>query len=96
METLFAEMKAEASSIGETLIVEEAALDRLFARREINSDALAVATNKIGAKQAALRAAHLKYHLATFEVLSPEQVKKYADLRGYNSSQGQPEHKHRH
>lgn len=96
MEALFAEMKAEASSLGETLIMEEAALDRLFARREINSDALVVATNKIGATQAALRAAHLKYHLATVEVFSPKQVKKYADLRGYNTDHTQPEHKHRH
>ncbi|HRF07457.1 MAG TPA: periplasmic heavy metal sensor [Xanthobacteraceae bacterium] len=96
METLFAEMKAEASALGETLINDEAALDRLFARREINADALVAATNKIGATQAALRASHLKYHLATVDVLRPEQVKKYAELRGYNAGHTQPEQKHRH
>jgi Spy/CpxP family protein refolding chaperone len=96
MDALFAAMKAEATALGEALIGEEAALDRLFARREINTDALIAATSKIGATQAALRAAHLKYHLATVEVLSPVQVEKYAELRGYKTTQPMPEHKHRH
>lgn len=96
MESLFASMKAEASTLGERLIAEEAALDRLFAHREIHEQALVVATNNIGATQAALRAAHLKYHLATVKVLTPEQVQKYAHLRGYNSSEPKSEHKHRH
>jgi Spy/CpxP family protein refolding chaperone len=96
MQTLFAEMKAEASAIGEQLISEEAALDRLFARKEINAEALAAATNKIGVTQAALRAAHLKYHLATVEVLHPEQVRKYGHLRGYDAANPRHEQKRHH
>lgn len=96
MQTLFAEMKTEASALGEQLISEEAVLDRLFARREIDAQSLTAATNKIGATQAALRAAHLKYHLATVEVLSPEQVRKYAHLRGYHDAKPKTEHKHQH
>jgi Spy/CpxP family protein refolding chaperone len=96
MDALFASMKAEATALGEALIGEEAALDRLFASREISTDALIAATNKIGATQAALRAAHLMYHLATVEVLNPVQVEKYAELRGYKTTQPMPEHKHRH
>jgi Spy/CpxP family protein refolding chaperone len=96
MQTLFAEMKLEASALGEQLISEEAMLDRLFAGREINAQLLVATTNKIGATQAALRAAHLKYHLATVEVLSPEQVRKYAHLRGYHGAKPKTEHKHQH
>lgn len=96
MQLLFAEMKTEASALGEQLISEEAMLDRMFARREINAEALTAATNKIGATQAALRAAHLRYHLSTVEVLSPEQVRKYAQLRGYHDTKPNRRHNHKH
>ncbi len=96
MDSLFKQMKAEASAIGEQLIAEESALDRMFARKEIDEQNLVAATNKIGAIQAALRASHLKYHLATVAVLEPEQVRKYAQLRGYLGAHPKTEHKHRH
>jgi len=96
MEVMFTQMKAEASAIGEQLIAEESALDRMFARKEIDQQNLVVTTNKIGAIQAALRASHLKYHLATVAVLEPEQVRKYAHLRGYHGAHPKMKHKHRH
>ena len=33
--------------------------------------------------QARLRQIHLKYHLAMMDVLSPAQVERYRELRGY-------------
>jgi hypothetical protein len=47
----------------------------------------------IATTQAALRTAHLKYHLATVEVLAPTQIQQYAELRGYSSG-AQPQHPH--
>ena len=44
---------------------------------------LASATQAIGATQAELRAAHLKYHLSTVEVLTSDQVRLYEEMRGY-------------
>ena len=41
------------------------------------------ATRAIGETQATLRAAHLRYHLAMMEALTPEQVRRYGELRGY-------------
>lgn len=35
--------------------------------------------------QAELRNAHLKYHLETAQILLPDQIKQYAQLRGYAS-----------
>ncbi len=32
---------------------------------------------------AELRNVHLKYHLETAQLLSPDQMKQYADLSGY-------------
>jgi hypothetical protein len=44
------------------------------------------ATAAIAATQGRLRAAHLRYHLAMAELLTPGQVRRYADLRGYGAS----------
>jgi Spy/CpxP family protein refolding chaperone len=79
----FAAMKAETVPLGETLIARESELDQQFAARLITPASLAAAMEAIGAAQATLRTAHLKYHLAMLDVLTPAQVKRYAELRGY-------------
>jgi Spy/CpxP family protein refolding chaperone len=83
---LFDAMKAEAVPLGERLIREEAELDRLFATKAVRPATLDAATSAIGAAQAALRAAHLRYHLAMVDLLTPEQVRRYAELRGYGAA----------
>jgi Spy/CpxP family protein refolding chaperone len=91
IETLYAAMKAEAVTLGERLIQQEADLDRLFVTRAIAPMSLSAATSTIGANRAALREAHLRYHLSTVEVLTPEQVARYQKLRGYQrQSHGHP------
>ncbi len=80
---LFDAMKAETIAIGEGLIVQEAALDRLFAGRVATPETLQAATAAIGEVQARLRGAHLKYHLSTAAILLPQQLHRYAELRGY-------------
>jgi LTXXQ motif family protein len=92
---LFAAMKAETIPIGTTLIAQERSLNDDFAARTITLASLQTATQQIGATQAALRAAHLKYHLATVAVLTAEQVKRYDELRGY-AGNAAPEHQHHH
>ncbi len=93
MQTLFEAMKAETVSLGEKLIAEEAALDRQFAGKTITETSLTATMQAIGTAQAALRAAHLKYHLATAEALTPTQIQRYAELRGYS---GGMQMKHQH
>jgi hypothetical protein len=87
MQELFAAMKAETVPLGEKLIAQEAELDRQFAGKTITEASLTAAMQAIGASQATLRAAHLKYHLATAELLAPMQIQRYAELRGYSSGQ---------
>ena len=86
VEALFSEMQAETISLGERLISQESALDRQFADRSVTPVSLIAATEAIGATQAALRAAHLRYHLSMMDVLTPEQVQRYAELRGYTET----------
>ena len=89
---LFEAMKAEAIPIGERLISQEKALDTLFATHTATPEAIAAATAMIGDTQAKLRAAHLKYHLSTVELLQPAQVQRYAELRGYAAGGEQHHH----
>jgi hypothetical protein len=90
---MFAAMKAETIAIGEKLISQEVALDKLFAVHAITPEKLSAATAAIGGTQARLRAAHLKYHLSTVAMLEPSQVQQYSALRGYaDGSQGRHHH----
>jgi Spy/CpxP family protein refolding chaperone len=83
VQNLFKAMQAEARVLGSRLITQEGHLDSLFAKHEIDAAKLSHMTKAIGETQALLRAAHLKYHLTTAELLTPEQGRRYAALRGY-------------
>lgn len=90
---LFATMRAETITIGERLIAQEQDLERLFATKAITRMSLEEVVGSIATTQGALRAAHLRYHLTTLAELSSEQVRRYAELRGYAGG-GPREHRH--
>jgi Spy/CpxP family protein refolding chaperone len=96
MQRLFTQMKADAIPLGEQLIAQESELDRQFSKRTVTAASLEASVNRTGATQAALRHAHLKYHLATLEVLTPSQVADYQRLRGYASPAGHGGHQRKH
>jgi Spy/CpxP family protein refolding chaperone len=87
LKSLFEAMKAETIPLGSTLISQERELNDGFANHTITPTSLQTATIGIGTTQAALRAAHLKYHLSTADILTPEQVARYNELRGYQSDE---------
>jgi hypothetical protein len=91
---LFDSMKAEAQPLGSKLIALETDLDKLFASRSITPDSLKTSTTAIAGVQGELRETHLKYHLSTAAILTPAQMLRYAELRGYGSDA--PTHQHRH
>jgi Spy/CpxP family protein refolding chaperone len=80
---LFEAMRQETSALGAKLIEAERALDRLFAEKRATPQAISAATAAAGTIEGALRAAHLRYHLAMMDVLTPHQVHAYNRLRGY-------------
>jgi Spy/CpxP family protein refolding chaperone len=99
VEALFEAMQTETIAIGETLISQEEELDRGFAERTISPSEIDRLTQLIGETGGALRAAHLKYHLSTTELLTPEQAQRYAELRGYaggGAHSGHGSHGERH
>jgi hypothetical protein len=46
----------------------------------------------VAATQGTLRATHLKYHLSTVEILMPDQMQRYAELRGYGGNRPMMHH----
>jgi Spy/CpxP family protein refolding chaperone len=95
IQSLFNSMKAEAVPLGERLLEQEAALDRQFASRSITPERLKSATAAIGVTQGKLQETHLKYHLQTAQILTPNQVQRYSELTGYGSTVP-TQHQHQH
>jgi Spy/CpxP family protein refolding chaperone len=83
---IFDAMKAEAISLGKRIVEEERLLDSLFAEQRVTREQLEDATNRIAVLQGKLRATHLRAHLLMKEVLTPEQIQLYDELRGYTTS----------
>jgi Spy/CpxP family protein refolding chaperone len=83
VDSLYRAMQSEAIAAGAKLIRAERELDRQFAAGGITPATLAALASQIGQRQGELRAVHLKYHLSTAALLSPEQRRQYGELRGY-------------
>ena len=85
-EELLTKHKAEARVLGAQLVQVERELDIAFSTRQIDAVQLSAYMRQIGELQAALRASHLQTHLQQTGVLKPEQISRYALLRGYTGS----------
>ena len=84
----FERMREEAVRLGRQIVERERALDAMFAKSEIDAGKLRAATSEIAQLQGSLRAAHLAAHLEMRRILSPAQIKKYDELRGYDGGAG--------
>lgn len=96
VDALVRKMEAEAVPLGHSIIEEERALDTLFASGEADEGSLAEATDRIALLRGRLRFAHLRYHLATRDLLTPSQIAQYASIRGYNSAPTAQPRRHNH
>lgn len=85
-EAVFDEMKAAAVSIGQQIVVMEEELDRMFSSHTIDAESLATQVTGIAELQGRLRVIHLQAHLRMMDVLSEEQIRRYAMQRGYRGS----------
>lgn len=90
-------MEALARQLGAEILDRERRLDHAFAAGNIEAHDLAAQVQAIGEFRARLRATHLAAHLETKVVLSADQVRHYAMLRGYASeTEMGAMHKHGH
>lgn len=83
LNVIMSRMSTEAKALGADLLGLERELDAAFVARTIDAQRLGALTERIGAKQGALRAVHLAAHLETAAVLSAEQIARYDLVRGY-------------
>jgi hypothetical protein len=92
-EALVASMRSRAVEAGRALVDAERELDAMFRTRLATPSSLAGALERIGQRQADVRRAHLDAHLSQVAILTPAQVQRYAELRGYAAGVAHP---HRH
>lgn len=83
IEGLYEQMRSEAIPLGEQIIETEQAIDDAFSSGTMTEVFLEESIETSASLYAQLRLVHLSYHLATVEILGPEQVAHYNQLRGY-------------
>ncbi len=85
IEALYEEMRSEAIELGEKIIDIEKGIDDAFTGKTITNAFLQEKVKESADLYGQLRVVHLKYHLSMVEILTPQQVEKYNELRGYTS-----------
>jgi outer membrane murein-binding lipoprotein Lpp len=75
--------KVEVRALGAEVVELEGQLDALFSGRNATAAAVDEKLDRIGAATARLRGSHLKTHIEATALMSPSQVERYAQLRGY-------------
>jgi Spy/CpxP family protein refolding chaperone len=87
-------MHAEAVRLGKLIVAKEQALDSLYATQKIDATQLRAVVGDIAKLQGELRFTHLDAHLEMKKILSPPQVAKYDELRGYGKGTTQQQQQH--
>jgi len=80
---VYARMLAAVVPLGGRYVEQERRLDALFAGGKADEASLRATIDEAARLQADLRFAHLRAHLATRALLSPAQIARYDQLRGY-------------
>ncbi len=92
-QVIFESMKSQAVSLGKQLVEKEQLLDSHFAKGTISAAELEKLVTESSVIHGKLRAVHLRAHLAQRVVLTQDQIRHYAGLRGYQ--QPEPDNPHK-
>jgi hypothetical protein len=82
----FDRMHAEAVRLGNAYVDAETRLEAFFARGGGSPAAMEALVASAADRLGELRAVHLRAHLETRRILTPEQIVRYDRLRGYGAS----------
>ncbi|MDZ7773163.1 MAG: periplasmic heavy metal sensor [Balneolaceae bacterium] len=94
-EALFDRMKNRAVALGERYVAAERELNDLFENGGATSSKVDSLLTAIGGLQGQLRAVHVKAHIQMKEILSPQQITRYDQIRGY-TGEGEEDASHEH
>jgi Spy/CpxP family protein refolding chaperone len=89
---LYAGVQRDAAAIGRAIVADEQALDALFASGAAEPAAVEALVARIAERRGDLRFIHLAAHLKMRDLLTPQQIARYDELRGYG---GGARHQHR-
>jgi Spy/CpxP family protein refolding chaperone len=103
-QSVFDAMSAVAKRSGAAIVAKEAEMDALYASGRAAPGAIKDLVTELARLQAEFRYAHLSAHLAMRTILTPEQIARYDDMRGYtgmapgssSSTEAAPVHQHMH
>lgn len=90
IQTLVDQMTAEAIPAARRLLADEAALDKLFIDKTATLEAIQAASDRAAMSESAARVIHLKYHLATVKILTPDQIKAYSAMGSHPEGKAAP------
>lgn len=85
IEALYEEMRNEAIELGTQIIDTEKDIDDRFAGKTMTNEILQDKVTENAELYGKLRVVHLKTHLSMVDVLSPQQVDQYNEMRRYTS-----------
>ncbi len=95
LQKIFDEMSGRARRLGEQIVGEEAALEAAFrAGGLLEESEIARRVSRMAVLRGDLRAVHLAAHLETRAVLTPEQITRYNEIRGYQPASAPTPHRH--
>jgi len=85
VQKLYEDMRSEAIDLGKQIINIEKEIDDAFTNKTITDVFLQEKVKESADLYSQLRFVHLKTHLATIDILTPQQIEEYNELRGYTS-----------
>jgi Spy/CpxP family protein refolding chaperone len=92
VEQAFHRMQAKARELGGRYIEAERAIDAAFKSGVADESAVAARVAEANRLLGEVRLSHLAAHLEVAPLLTAEQRRRYAELRGYGSEQHKPKH----
>jgi hypothetical protein len=92
IQNLYDRMLSEARAKGQEIIQAEAQLALRFRQADVDETTLREILQRIANLRADLRFIHLRTHLKTKVMLTPEQIRRYNTVRGYDAGRLHPGH----
>ncbi|HEY9630597.1 MAG TPA: Spy/CpxP family protein refolding chaperone [Coleofasciculaceae cyanobacterium] len=90
IEAIFRRMNTEARQVGQNIVELEQQFSNTFAQGAISKSEIEEQTQQLAMLYGQYRSIHLRPHLEVQRLLSPEQIAKYDELRGYSNASVQP------
>ncbi|HVR94911.1 MAG TPA: Spy/CpxP family protein refolding chaperone [Casimicrobiaceae bacterium] len=103
-QSVFDAMSTVAKRSGAAIVAQEAELDAIYASGQAAPGSIKELLTELARLQAEFRYAHLSAHLKMRTILTPEQIARYDEMRGYTatapgsspSTEAAPGHEHMH